>query len=178
MGLPEGVHHTAQEAVPDRDRKYAAGRTDDLSLLKPRHLAEHDGADRVLVEVEGQSARATFELEELVNGDVRQACDPGDAVTDVLDAPYLFARDPGREALQVAPQDVGDVSSVDAQLSHLLCRVLSMFFSVFSGLARCQGRPSGRAVGRPRQPYDRARGVLLSPARGGDAGSRRSRRRR
>ena len=67
-----------------------------------------------------------FELEDFVHGHVGQACDTGDAVTDLADAAHLFARDPGREALQVAPEDFGDLGGVDAQLSHLFAQNLSV----------------------------------------------------
>ena len=56
MRPPEGVHHPAQQAVPDRDRKDAARRPDELPLLERATLAEYDGADGVLVEVEGERA--------------------------------------------------------------------------------------------------------------------------
>ena len=49
-------------------------------------VAEHDGADRVLVEVEGEADGAVLELEQLVDGGVGQAGDAGDAVADLGDA--------------------------------------------------------------------------------------------
>ena len=82
-GLAEGVDDTAEHAVADRHREDAAGRLDGLALLDLVDVAEHDGADRVLVEVEGEADRAVLELQQLVDGGVGQPGHAGDAVTDL-----------------------------------------------------------------------------------------------
>ena len=64
-------------------------------------LAEHDGADRVLVEVQREADGAVLELEQLVDGAVGQARDAGDAVTDLGDAPDGAGLQRGLEALEV-----------------------------------------------------------------------------
>ena len=71
-GFTDGVHHSAEQGVAHRHREDVTGRTDRLALLDLVDLAEHHGADRVLVEVEGQTDRAVLELEHLVDRRIRQ----------------------------------------------------------------------------------------------------------
>ena len=52
-------------------------------------VAEDHGADRLLVEVEGEADGAALELEQLVDADVGQARHAGDAVADLEDAADL-----------------------------------------------------------------------------------------
>ena len=54
-GLAQGVHHPAEHAVADGHGEDAAGGLDRLALLDALDVAEHDGADRVLVEVQGEA---------------------------------------------------------------------------------------------------------------------------
>ena len=81
-------------------------------------LAEHDGADRVLVEVEGEADGAVGELEQLVDGAVRQARDAGDAVADLGDAADGAGLERGLEALEVLLERCRDVGSGERELSH------------------------------------------------------------
>ena len=60
-----------------------------VALLDVVGLAEHDRADRVLVEVQREAERAALELEQLVDRGVGQARDAGDAVADLEDATDL-----------------------------------------------------------------------------------------
>ncbi len=52
-------------------------------------VAEDHGADRLLVEVQGQTDGAALELEQLVDAHVGQARHAGDAVADLEDATDL-----------------------------------------------------------------------------------------
>ena len=81
--LAEGVDDATEHAVADGHRQDPAGRLDRLALLDRARVAEHDGADRLLVEVERETDRAVLELEQLVDGGVGQAADTGDAVADL-----------------------------------------------------------------------------------------------
>jgi hypothetical protein len=117
-GLAEGVDHPPEQRVADRDREDAAGGADGLALLDPLRLAEHHGADRLLVEVQRQADGAILELEQLVDGGVGQAGDTGDAITDLGDAPDGPGLERGLEALEVLGQGGGDVVCGDGQLSH------------------------------------------------------------
>ena len=67
-------------------------------------VAEHDGADGLLVEVEGQADGAVLELEQLVDRRAGQAGDPGDAVADLGDPADLLDLDPGGELGDVSRQ--------------------------------------------------------------------------
>ena len=62
--LPERVHDATEQRVAHRHRKDAAGRAHHLSLVEPFHRPEHDGADRLLVEVEGKADGAVLELQQ------------------------------------------------------------------------------------------------------------------
>ena len=71
-----------------------------------------DGADRLLVEVQGDADGAVLELEELVDADVGQAGDAGDAVADLEDAADLADADtsalkPSRFFLRAAAMSLG-----------------------------------------------------------------------
>ena len=91
-GLAEGVDDPAEQAVADGDRQDAPGGLDGRALLDGGDLlavAEDDGADRVLVEVQGEAEGAALELEQLVDGGVGQARHAGDAVADLEDAADL-----------------------------------------------------------------------------------------
>ena len=65
--LAQGVDHPAEQGVADPDREDPPGRLDQLLLLEAGVLAQDDGADGLLVEVEGQSLGAVGELEDLVD---------------------------------------------------------------------------------------------------------------
>ena len=84
--LAEGVDDPAEHAVADGHRQDPAGGLDRLALLDAVDVAEHDGADRLLVEVEREADGAVLELEQLVDGGVGQPDDAGDAVADLGDA--------------------------------------------------------------------------------------------
>ena len=83
IGLAERVDHPAEHAVADRHREDPAGRLDGLALFDGVDVAEHDGTDRLLVEVEREADRAVLELEQLVDGGVGQTGHTGDAVADL-----------------------------------------------------------------------------------------------
>ena len=69
--LAQGVDHPAEEGVADRHREDATGGLDHLLLLEAVDLAQDDGTDGLLVEVEGQAQRAVLELEDLVHRGTR-----------------------------------------------------------------------------------------------------------
>ena len=83
-------------------------------------VAEHDGADRVLVEVEGEADGAVLELEQLVHGGVGQARHAGDAVADLGDAADGAGLERGLEALEVLLERRRDVGGGEGEFSHAL----------------------------------------------------------
>ena len=121
-GLAEGVDDPAEHAVADGHREDAAGGLDRLALLDVAALAEDDGADRLLVEVQGEADGAVLELEELVDRGVGQARDAGDAVADLEDAPDLADTDTsGLKPSRFLPERGGDVVGVDVEArSHVV----------------------------------------------------------
>ena len=116
--LAERVDHPAEQRVADGHRQDAAGRADRLALLDAVGLAEHDGADRLLVEVQRQPDRAVLELEQLVDRGVGEAGHAGDAVADLGDAPDGLGLQRGLEALEALGEGGGDVVCGDGQLGH------------------------------------------------------------
>ena len=90
-----------------------------LALLDVVGVAEHDGADRLLVEVQREAERAVLELEQLVDRGVGQARDAGDAVADLEHAADLVrARASGSKPSRFLLQRRGDVVGVDREFSH------------------------------------------------------------
>ena len=107
------------KAVAGRHRQDLAGGLHRGALAHGAAVAEHHGADRLLVEVQGQAAHAAFELEELVDADAGQPGHRGDAVAHLDDPADLGGLEPGLEALEVLLERCGDVRGVDGQLCHL-----------------------------------------------------------
>ena len=93
MGSPRALTTRPEQGVADRHRQDAAGGLDDLLLLEVVDLAQDDGADGVLVEVEGQAQRAVLELQQLVHRRAGQAGHPGDAVAHLDDPSDLLGPD-------------------------------------------------------------------------------------
>ncbi len=117
-GLTEGVDDPPQQRIADRHRLDTARRLDDLLFLEGVHLAQHDRADGVLVQVQGQAQRAVLELQQLVHRRAGQARHAGDPVADLHDPPDLLGRDARRVLLHVALQRRRDLTGVDRQLCH------------------------------------------------------------
>ena len=120
--LAEGVDHPTEHAVADGDRQDPAGGLDRLALLDVVDVAEDDGADRRLVEVEGEADRAVLELEQLVDGGVGKARHAGDAVADLGDAADRARLERRREALEVLLQRRGDVGGGKGEFCHVSVR--------------------------------------------------------
>ena len=125
--LAQGVDHPAEQGVAHPDREDAAGGLDQLLLLEAGVVAQDDGADGLLVEVEGQALGAVGELEDLVDRGAGQPGDPGDAVTDLDDAADLLGAHLGRVVVDVPLEGGGDLVGVDGQLSHRLLPFLVEF---------------------------------------------------
>jgi hypothetical protein len=118
IGWPSALTTRPSIAVADRHREDAAGGLDRLALFDRVGVAEHHGADRLLVEVEREADAAVFELEQLVDGAVGQAADAGDAVADLRDAADGAGLDRGGEALEVLLQRRGDVAGAQREFCH------------------------------------------------------------
>ena len=59
------VDDAAEQRLADRDLDHAAGGLDGVAFLDARGVAEDDGADRLLLEVQGHAHDAARELEQL-----------------------------------------------------------------------------------------------------------------
>ena len=178
--LAQGVDHPAEQGVAHPHREDAAGRLDQLLLLEAGVLAQDDGADGLLVQVEGQALGAVLELQDLVDRAAGQAGDAGDAVADLDDAADLLGPDLGRVVVDVLLERSGDLVGVDGQLSHrLLPFVLGFLESCRPPRMRggapsthrvgggCWSPPAGRRPGRRRRPA-----VPAPPSPGGRRGCR------
>ena len=83
--LAERVDDASQQALADRDLQQLARRADLVALLELRVVAEDDDADFGLVQVQRQAGDAVAEVEHLVEHDIAEAFDLGDAVADLAD---------------------------------------------------------------------------------------------
>ena len=116
MGWPRGLTTRPSRPSPTGTERMRPVALDRLAVLDVAHLAQDDGADRLLVEVQGQAERAALELEQLVDRGVGQAGDAGDAVADLDDPADLLALEAGLVALQVLAQDGGDVVGAEVEV--------------------------------------------------------------
>ena len=126
--LAERVDDTAQQAVADGHGQDVAGGDHGLAFLDAFDVAEDHGADRILVEVEGETDETVLEAEHLVDRRVGQARHARNAVADLEHPTDGGLLDRGGEALEVRLQRCGDLIGVDLQISHfrlsLWCEVL------------------------------------------------------
>ena len=105
-GRPRGSTTRPRRAWPDRDLHHAAGRLDRVAFLDARGIAQDDGADRLLLEVEGHAVDIPGELQQLRGERVREAVDLGDPVADLDDgarpsASRQLASNPSMAALMM-----------------------------------------------------------------------------
>ncbi len=82
QGAAQRVDDTAQQAGPDRHLYHATGGLDDVTLLDVGWVAKDDGADGLLLQVQGHPHDATRELEQFGGEGSGEAVDLGDAVAD------------------------------------------------------------------------------------------------
>ena len=75
IGSPRALTTRPSTPSPTGTERMRPGRLDGLALFDLVDVAEHDGADRVLVEVEGEADGAVLELEQLVDRGVREAAE-------------------------------------------------------------------------------------------------------
>ena len=83
--LAERVDDAAEEALADRHFEQAPGGADFVAFAQLRVVAEDDRGDFGLVEIEREAGDAAAEVEHLVQHDVAEPLDPGDAVADLAD---------------------------------------------------------------------------------------------
>ena len=83
--LAERVHHAADQRVADRHLDDATGRLDLVALLERGVVAQDQGADRLLLEVEGHPHDPVAEVEELLRKGAGEAVDLRDAVAHLDD---------------------------------------------------------------------------------------------
>src|SRR5208283_1445492 len=87
---PERIDDAAEEPGSDRRARDLARSKHALAGLDGPARVEQDGADALGFERERESELAALESEQLVELDLRQAGDEGDAVGEALDAPHGF----------------------------------------------------------------------------------------
>ena len=85
MGSPRTLTTRPSRPSPTGTLRISPVARTALALLDVVDVAEHHGADGLLVEVQGQADGAGLELEQLVDRGVGKSRDPGDAVTDLDD---------------------------------------------------------------------------------------------
>jgi hypothetical protein len=117
IGSPSAFTTRPSSASPT-GMKDPTGRAHDLLLFDGVDRAEHDRADRVLVEVHRQAQRAVLELEQLVHLGPGQARDARDAVADLDDPTDLLGADGRVELGHVLAQGLGDLVGANGELCH------------------------------------------------------------
>ena len=70
--LAERVDDTTEQRVADGHAEDATGGLDGLAFFDAVGIAEHDGSDRLLVEVQGETDSAVLEFEQLVDRAIGQ----------------------------------------------------------------------------------------------------------
>src|SRR5690606_15464071 len=95
-----------------------AGGLHRLAFLDVARVAEDDGADRVLVEVQREADRAVLELEQLVHRGVGQTRHAGDAVADLGHPADGAGLERAVGTVQVVLDRRGDVGGGDGEFCH------------------------------------------------------------
>lgn len=80
--LPERVDHAAEVTLAHGHGEDLTGTGDRLPLLDTAELAEDDGTDLALLEVEGETEGAVLELEQLVGHGRGKTLHLGDTVAE------------------------------------------------------------------------------------------------
>ncbi len=107
--VAERVDHPTDERIADRDLDHPAGGLDLVALLQAGVVAQDQGADRLLLEVEGHPHHPARELEQLRGEGPGQAVDLGDAVAHLDDGADAGDIGPLGEAGNLAANDRGDL---------------------------------------------------------------------
>ena len=118
--VAERVDNTAEVTLADRDGEHLAGTRDRLTLLDAAELAEDDGTDLALLEVEGEAEGAVLELQQFVGHGRGKTLDLRDAVAGKGDRTDFLARGRVRLVrLDEVLQRVPDLLRPDRELRHL-----------------------------------------------------------
>src|SRR5260221_440245 len=91
--VAERVDHAAEQSPADRHLEELAGGLDFLAFFDAGVIAQDDGADFGLFEVERQPHHAAAEVEHLVEHRVGQPFDPRHAVADLAHGADVLAHD-------------------------------------------------------------------------------------
>src|SRR5690606_27692972 len=134
--VAERVDDATEEGVAAGRREHLARAGDGHALFDARDLAEHDDADRVLVEVESEAERAVVEAEQLVRHGAREPLDVRDAVGRVDDGADLGRRGLGR---LVAGDEVLERGTDLVRADRDVCHVSSLEWCVGR-----RGQPASR----------------------------------
>src|SRR5260370_921846 len=92
-GLAERVHHAAHQRLAAGDLGDAVGALDGVAFLDGAVLAEEDGPDVVLLEVEDHADNVPGELQQLAGHRLLEPVDACDAVPGLDDAADLLQAD-------------------------------------------------------------------------------------
>ena len=112
-GSPSGIDHAADDGLAGRHRDDAPGALDDVAFLDLVAFGQQDGADVVLLQVQGDAVDLAGEFQQFVVHDVVQAVDAGDAVPDRYHHPGLFFLEIKGEALDLLPDQLADLVDFD-----------------------------------------------------------------
>ena len=106
--LTERVDDTAKESHADRNFDNAPRLANRIAFFNELVVADDDGADRVLLQVERETHDVVGELEELSHLAAGQAIDAGDAVAHLQHAADVLGLNLSLEFLKLLAEDIGD----------------------------------------------------------------------
>ena len=112
-GLPERIHHAAEQLVADRHRDDAPGALDDVAFLDFRVLAEEHRAHAVLFEVQRDAEDAVRKLEHLAGHRALDAVHSSDTVAKRHNAADFGDVDLDGKTADLVADDFGDFFSFD-----------------------------------------------------------------
>jgi hypothetical protein len=108
QGKAEGVDDPSDQGRPGRNFHDPVGPADQVAFADEMAFAQQDGADAVLLQVQGQAEDIAGKSQELVGHDPVQAVNAGDPVPDRDDRPDLPDIDLHLQALDPALDDFAD----------------------------------------------------------------------
>ena len=114
--LAERVDDAPEKSRPHRYLEDAAGGLDGVALAQVRVVAEHDGADRILLEVEREAEEVARELEHLAIACIGKAVDTADAIGHRNNRADVSRGGDVLEALDALLDEIADLGCLDGHV--------------------------------------------------------------
>ena len=132
-GTPSGLTTLPISSCPTGTSRTRPGPLDLPALVEVEVVAQDDGADAVLLEVQGKPEDAGLELEHLHGHGPAHAVDAGDAVAELDDGADLVHGDVPRIVADLFADPRRNLFKIDAHASPLLRRLCPSPHSILHG---------------------------------------------